>query len=207
MLSTQHFDSPRHVAWCLLRQRTASKGASKHYWLRHAANQEVQSVNVITGEEVSNTDPQLTVLHLNPINKRFCRRQIDPLHIYSIYEKKTDVFSTRRSERSEGQIPKSRGGCATKMLHTEIIKLLNASNQSTHALCIDRKLRSFWVECHSYRTCQCSRTYILNNLIHQLHNVFLLRLTSECTDGTAQIHDPITDREFRSHVRLQRGCL
>ena len=92
MLSTQHFDSPRNVAWCLLRQRTASKGASKQYWLRHAANQEVQSVNVITGEEVSNTDPQLTVLHLNPMNKRFCRRQIDPLHIYSIYDKKNLMY-------------------------------------------------------------------------------------------------------------------
>ena len=48
--------------------------------------------NVITGEEVSNTDPQLTVLHLNPINKRFCRRQIDPLHIYSIYDKKNLMY-------------------------------------------------------------------------------------------------------------------
>ena len=50
-------------------------------------------------------------------------------------------------------------------------------------LCIDRKLRSFLVECHSYHICQCSRTYILNNLIHQLHNVFLLCCTSECTDS------------------------
>ena len=72
---------------------------------------------------------------------------------------------------------KSRGGCATKMLHTEIIELFNASNKSTHVLCIDRKLRSFWVEWRSYHICRCSRTYILNNLIHQLHNVLF---TSPC---------------------------
>ena len=78
---------------------------------------------------------------------------------------------------------KSRGGCATKMLRTEIIELLNASNKSTHVLCIDRKLRSFWVEWRSYHICRCSRTYILNNLIHQLHNVFSLRRTWRCTDS------------------------
>ena len=43
--------------------------------LRHAANQEVQTyVNVITGEEASNTDPQPTVHHLNPLNKHLYRR-------------------------------------------------------------------------------------------------------------------------------------
>ena len=47
----------------------------------------------------------------------------------------------------------------------------------------DRKLRSFWVEWRSYHICRCSRTYILNNLIHQLHNVFSLRRTSRCTDS------------------------
>ena len=78
---------------------------------------------------------------------------------------------------------KSRGGCATKMLRTETIELLNASNISTHMLCIDRKLRSFWVEWRSYHICRCSRTYILNNLIHQLHNVFSLRRTWRCTDS------------------------
>ena len=46
---------------------------------------------------------------------------------------------------------KSRGGCATKMLRTEIIELFNASYKSTHSLCIDRKLRSFWVEWRSYQ--------------------------------------------------------
>ena len=51
---------------------------------------------------------------------------------------------------------KSWGGCATKMLRTEIIELLNASNKSTHVLCIDRKLRSFWVEWRSYHICRCS---------------------------------------------------
>ena len=82
---------------------------------------------------------------------------------------------------------KSRGGC-TAMLHTEIIELLNVSNKSTHVLCIDRKLRSWMtflngVEWRSYHICRCSRTYILKNLIHQLHNVFLLRRTSGCTDS------------------------
>ena len=72
---------------------------------------------------------------------------------------------------------KSRGGCATKMLRTEIIELLNASHKSTHVLCIDRKLRSFWVEWRSYHISRCSRKHILNNLIHQLHNVFSLRRT------------------------------
>ena len=51
---------------------------------------------------------------------------------------------------------KSRGGCATKMLRTEIIELFNASNKSTHVLCIDRKLRSFWVEWRSYHICRCT---------------------------------------------------
>ena len=50
------------------------EGVSKHYDTQprpgHAANQEVQFVNVITGEEASNTDPQLTIHHLNPLNKR-----------------------------------------------------------------------------------------------------------------------------------------
>ena len=78
---------------------------------------------------------------------------------------------------------KSRGGCATKMLRTEIIEMLNAIRKSTNVLCIDRKLRSFWVEWCSYHICRCSRTYILNNLIHQLHNVFSLRRTSRCTDS------------------------
>ena len=50
----------RNVAWCLLRQRTASKGASKHY-----GTQQTKRFNLlITGEEASNTDPQLTVHHL-----------------------------------------------------------------------------------------------------------------------------------------------
>ena len=78
---------------------------------------------------------------------------------------------------------KSRGGCATKMLHTETIELLNASNKSTHVLCINRKLRSFWVEWHSCHTCRCSKTYIMNSLIHQLHNMVLLRRPSGCTDS------------------------
>ena len=95
MLSTQHFDSPRNVAWCLLRQRTAERRVKT---LRHAANQEVQFVNVISWEEASNTDPQLTVHHLNPLNKRLCRRQIHPLRIYSIFDKKNDVVSTRRED-------------------------------------------------------------------------------------------------------------
>ena len=94
---------------------------------------------------------------------------------------------------------KSRGGCATKMLHTEIIELLNASNKSTHELCIDRELRSFWVVWRLYHICRCSRKYILNNLIHQLHNVFLFRRKPGCTDSY-----PITDREFRSHEHVVR---
>ena len=44
--------------------------------LRHAANQEVQ----------------LTVHHLNPLNKRLCRRWIHPLHIYSIFDKKYPMY-------------------------------------------------------------------------------------------------------------------
>ena len=72
---------------------------------------------------------------------------------------------------------KSWVGCATKMLRTEIIELLNASSKSTHVLCIDRKLRFFWVEWRSYHICRYSRTYTLNNLIHQLHNVLF---TSPC---------------------------
>ena len=44
--------------------------------LWHAANQEFQSVNVITGEEASNMDPQLTVHHLNPLNNCLYRRSI-----------------------------------------------------------------------------------------------------------------------------------
>ena len=67
------------------------------------------------------------------------------------------------------------------MLHTETIELLNASNKSTHVLCINRKLRSFWVEWHSCHTCRCSKTYIMNSLIHQLHNMVLLRRPSGCT--------------------------
>ena len=77
---------------------------------------------------------------------------------------------------------KLRGGCATKMLRTKIIELLNATNKSTHVLCINWKLRSFWVEWRSCHICRCSRTYIVNNLIHQIH-VFLLRRTSGCTDS------------------------
>ena len=34
-----------------------------------------------------------------------------------------------------------------------------------------------------YHICRCSRTYILINLIHQLHNVFLPHRTSGCTDS------------------------
>ena len=92
---------------------------------------------------------------------------------------------------------KSRGGCATKMLRTEIIELLNASSKSTHVLCIDRKLRSFWVEWRSYHICRCSRTYMLNNLIHQLHNMFLLRLTFRCT-GSLSNH--------WSGIQVARAC-
>ena len=81
------------------------------------------------------------------------------------------------------QIAWDRGVGAQKMLRTEIIELLNASNKSTHVLCIDRKPRSFWVEWRLYHICWCSRTYILNNLIHPLHNVFLFHRTSGCTDS------------------------
>ena len=70
---------------------------------------------------------------------------------------------------------KSRDVCAAKMLRIEIMELLNASDKSSHVLCIDKKLRSVWVEWRSYHICRCSRTYILKNKIHQLHNVFLLR--------------------------------
>ena len=86
------------------------------------------------------------------------------------------------------------------MLRIEIIKLLNASNKSTHVLCIDRKLGSLWVEWRSYHICRCSRTYILDNSIHQLHNVFLLRRTSRRTDSRSKI----TDREFRTHAQVAR---
>ena len=93
-------------------------------------------------------------------------------------------FSFRAQRGSDSKIAWNHrvGGSATKMLRSEIIELLNASNKSNHVLCIDRKLRSFWVEWHSCHICLCSRTYILNNLIHQLHNVFLLRCASGCTD-------------------------
>ena len=41
---------------------------------------------------------------------------------------------------------KSRGRCTTKLLPTWIIELLNSNNNSTHVLCISRKLRFYWVE-------------------------------------------------------------
>ena len=95
MLSAQHFDSPRNVAWCLLRQRPAWKGASKHYGKQHTKR--FETGNVITGEEASNPDPQLTAHHLNPLNKRLYRHYIHPLRIYSICdEKKHCIFHSRR---------------------------------------------------------------------------------------------------------------
>ena len=117
------------------------------------------------------------------------------------------VLSTTRVRFQTGL--KSRGGCATKMLHTEIIELLNVSNKFTHVLCIGRKLRSFWVEWCACNIWRHSRTYILNNLIHQLQDVFYFAVHQG-----AQIRHPITDRKFRTHVqvvrthmRLQRWCL
>ena len=56
-----------------------------------------------------------------------------------------------RSEGSEVRYQtqlKWRGGCATKMLRTEVTELLNGSNKSTRMLWIGRKLRSFWHVCY-----------------------------------------------------------
>ena len=91
MLSAQHFDSPRNLAWCLLRQRAASKGASKHYGSQHN-----KRFKLLTGE-ASNSDPQLTVHHLNPLNKCLYRQYIHPLRIYSTCDKKNQcIFYPRR---------------------------------------------------------------------------------------------------------------
>ena len=53
-------------------------------------------MSVVTGEKASNTDPQLTVHHLYPLNKRLHKRYIHPLLIYSIFdEKQIQRISTR----------------------------------------------------------------------------------------------------------------
>ena len=79
------------------------------------------------------------------------------------------------------------------------IELLNASNKSTHMLCISRKLRSFWTEWFSYHICLCSRMYILNNLIHQLHNMFHFTVHQG-----AQIQ--VTDSWYTHWLGIQDAC-
>ena len=79
------------------------------------------------------------------------------------------------------------------------IELLNASNKSTHMLCISRKLRSFWTEWYSYHICLCSRMYILNNLIHQLHNMFHFTVHQG-----AQIQ--VTDSWYTHWLGIQDAC-
>ena len=107
------------------------------------------------------------------------------------------------------------------LIPTEIIELSNASNKSTHVLCIGRKLRSFWVE---HLTCICiisvgvpERVTVFQNVLSISWAIWYINFTTcfyfAVHQGT-HICNPIIDREFRmhvdvvrTHVRLQRRCL
>ena len=105
-----HVANFRHTACYRHSTSTAPETLPGAYWdsvrhrkrvkkLRHAANQGVQSVNVITGEEASNTDPQLTVHHLNPLSK-VCAGGESIHCVLTPYLTKNDVFSTRRDHHA-----------------------------------------------------------------------------------------------------------
>ena len=94
MLSAHHFDSPRNVAWCLLRQRTASKAARQHY---DTANHEVQFVNVITGEEASNPDPQLPRPPSKSLKQTFVQAIYPSIaYLLHMWRKKHCIFHSRK---------------------------------------------------------------------------------------------------------------
>ena len=100
MLSAQHFDCHRDVAY--IETAYCLKRSVKTLW--HAAHQEVKSVNVTTGEEAYNPDPQLTVHPLSPLNKCLYRLYIHPLHIYSICDKNPAYFPPAQTHNQASRV-------------------------------------------------------------------------------------------------------